>query len=58
MNGSDTQKTCRVISERYIIRIYISKLFILFIHEKNDFAKVSKNLSGYRSENNFVGLSK
>jgi len=28
------------------------------IHMKNDFAKISKNLSSYRSENIFVGLSK
>jgi len=25
---------------------------------KNDFAEVSKNLVRYRSENNFIGLSK
>jgi len=24
----------------------------------NDFAEIFKNLAGYRSENNFVGLSK
>jgi len=24
------------------------------VHEKNDFAEISKNLAGYRSENNFV----
>jgi len=29
-----------------------------FAHGKNDFAEVSKNLARYRSENNFVGLSK
>ena len=28
------------------------------MHEKNDFAEVSKNLDRYKSENNFVGLSK
>jgi len=28
---------------------------IKIVREKNDFAKVSKNLVGYRSENNFVG---
>jgi len=27
------------------------------IHRKNDFAEIFKNLSKYRSENNFVGLS-
>jgi len=27
-------------------------------HGKNDFAKVSKNLTRYRSENNLVRLSK
>jgi len=31
---------------------------MLFMHEKNDFAKVSKNLSRDRSGNDFVGLSK
>jgi len=30
----------------------------LDIHEKNDFAKVSKNLAKYSSENNFVDLWK
>jgi len=28
------------------------------IHGKNDFAETSKILAKYRSENNFVGLSK
>jgi len=27
-------------------------------HEKNDFAKLSKNLAKYKSKNNFVGSSK
>jgi len=31
---------------------------IRIIHGKNDFAKISKNLDRYRSENNFVELSK
>jgi len=30
----------------------------LIVNEKNDFVEVSKNLARYRSENNFVGLSK
>jgi len=30
----------------------------LDVHRKNGFAEVSKNLAGYRSENNFVGPSK
>jgi len=29
-----------------------------YIHEKNDFAEVSKNFSRYRFENNFIELSK
>jgi len=29
-----------------------------YMHEKNDFAEVSKNLTSYRSENNFAGPSK
>jgi len=28
------------------------------VHGKNGFAKVFKNSTGYRSENNFVGSSK
>jgi len=28
--------------------------FNIFLHKKNDFAEVFKNLAGYRSENNFV----
>jgi len=28
------------------------------LHGENDFAKTSKNLARYRSENNFVRLSK
>jgi len=28
------------------------------LHEKNDIAKVSKNLARYRLENNFIRLSK
>jgi len=31
---------------------------LLNIHKKNSFAEESKNLTGERSENNFVGLSK
>jgi len=26
------------------------------LHEKNDFAEVSKNLAKYKSENNYVGF--
>jgi len=49
----------RTLREIYYQDLYnISKLFILFMHEKNDFAKVFKNLSRKKSENNFVGLSK
>jgi len=34
-------------------------LLITFsLHGKNDFAEVSKNLTGYKSKNNFVGPSK
>jgi len=29
-----------------------------YVHEKNGFAEISKNLIRYRSENNFVELSK
>jgi len=32
------------------------KISASFIHEKNSFAEVSKNLIKYRSENNFVEL--
>jgi len=35
----------------------MSKMYIdetLKVHEKNGFAEISKNLVGYRSENNFV----
>jgi len=28
------------------------------VHEKNDFAEVSKNLTRYRFENSFIELSK
>jgi len=28
------------------------------LHGKNGFTEISKNLATYRSENNFVGLSK
>jgi len=28
------------------------------IHEKHDFAEISKNLARYRCENNFVGIIK
>ena len=31
-------------------------MYELYTEKKNDFAKVSKNLAGYRSENKFVGL--
>jgi len=27
--------------------------FYVFVHGKNDFAEISKNLNRYRSENNF-----
>jgi len=30
----------------------------MYTHKKNGFVKVSKNLTRYRSENNFVELSK
>jgi len=33
-------------------------LCVKFGHGKNGFAKIFKNLAKYRSENNFVGLSK
>jgi len=29
-----------------------------YMHEKNDFAKVSKNLAKYKSETNFIRLKK
>jgi len=38
--------------------IYFTELFLKLIHEKNSFVKVSKNLARYKSENNFVRLSK
>jgi len=28
------------------------------LHRKIDFAEISKNLTGYKSENNFIKLSK
>jgi len=28
------------------------------MHEKNDFVEISENLTGYRSENNFIEPSK
>jgi len=28
----------------------------LFVHEENDFVETSKNLIGYKSENNFVWI--
>jgi len=37
---------------------YTAKDAHSYIHGKNDFAEVSKNLARYRSENNFVGLLK
>jgi len=33
-------------------------IFLFKLHRKNDFAELSKNLPGYRSENNFVKSSK
>jgi len=38
------------------INTNINQNKIKIVHGKNDFVKVSKNLAGYRSENNFVGL--
>jgi len=36
----------------------IAKKKIEFIHGKNYFAEICKNLARYRCENNFVGSSK
>jgi len=47
-----------------VVRYVMSLKYIIFcreifhLHGKNDLAKISKNLTRYRSENNFVGLSK
>jgi len=38
--------------------LFTVKILIFRLHGKNDFAEVSKNLRRYRSENNFVWLSK
>jgi len=40
---------------RYMTQIPSSSKII---HGKNNFAEVFKNLTSYRSENNFIGLSK
>jgi len=32
--------------------------YLIFTYGKNDFAEISKNLTKYKSENNFVGLLK
>jgi len=40
-----------------ILKIYKSNKFKC-LHGKNSFVEVSKNLARYRSENNFVELSK
>jgi len=36
----------------------VSQAFSFVMHEKNDFAEVSKNLARYRFKNNFIELSK
>jgi len=41
-----------------IFRLLLVKIDLCLIHEKKSFAKVFKNLIKYRSENNFVELSK
>jgi len=53
-------KYFRQSSNRVFIRqIYIyTELVYIYIHRKNDFAEISKNLAKYKSGNNFVGLSK
>jgi len=38
--------------ERRIIKCWHDSVQL---HRKNDFAEISKNLTRYRSENNFVG---
>jgi len=38
--------------------LWSSETILIFVHEKNGFAEISKNLVRYRSENNFVGPSK
>ena len=40
------------------ITIPIEQPIAVFVHRKNDFAKIFKNLTRYRSKNNFVGPSK
>jgi len=39
-------------------RHYVKIYFPRSVHRKNDFAKILKNLTRYRSENNFVWSSK
>jgi len=41
-----------------VCALHIFLLHFSTMHEKNDFAEVSKNLARYRLENNFVGPSK
>jgi len=45
----------------FLLSVVFSLDMILFFHsytEKNDFTEISTNLARYRSDNNFVGLSK
>jgi len=39
-----------------LLSIWFSE--VLFMHEKNSFAEISKNLARYNSENNFIRLPK
>jgi len=43
--------------ERFVLiftLLFLLNTQLTFLYEKNDFAEVSKNLTRYRSENNFV----
>jgi len=51
-------KYCRLNMSTYVcecmLNVHLLKNdFIMKLHKKNDFAEVSKNLTRYRSENNF-----
>jgi len=51
-------RVCHTFSQ-IVYRDFLScTFFVCFIHAKNNFMEVSKNLATYRSENNIVGLSK
>jgi len=44
--------------DRICNKLLINAIYIYTVHGKNGFTKIFKNLTRYRSKNNFVGPSK